>query len=380
VFPDKAMSFPKGKAMSTTQSEAVTATEAAVEAAAGRLVGILNDSSAAILASIGYQTGLFEAMAALPAASSEQIADAAGLNERYVREWLGGMTTAGFVDYDSAARTYVLRPDITPSVTGPGVDNLARTLMYITLMGEVAGKIAGKFRTGGGLEYADYPGFVEIQAADSGSVHDASLIDAILPLSGCVDALRTGIDVADIGCGAGHAVNLMAAAFPASRFTGYDFLEEALAAGRAEAARLGLTNVRFEQRDAAALDLDGELDLITVFDAIHDQAHPGTVLRNIHRALRPGGTFLMVDMKASSRLEENLDLPWATFLYAISTTHCMSVSLAQGGDALGTVWGVQLAESMVREAGFGEVDVKELDEDPFNAYFVARKQEPLKLR
>ncbi|MBT2548766.1 class I SAM-dependent methyltransferase [Arthrobacter sp. ISL-65] len=361
--------------MSTFQSQAVAAPEAAVEAAAGRLVGILNDSSAAILASIGYQTGLFEAMADLPAATSEQIADAAGLNERYVREWLGGMATARFVDYNPAARTYLLRPDIAPSVTGPGVDNLARTLMYITLMGEVAGKIAGKFRTGGGLDYADYPGFVEIQAADSGSVHDASLIDAILPLCGRVDALRTGIDVADIGCGAGHAVNLMAAAFPASRFTGYDFLEEALTAGRAEAERLGLTNVRFVQRDAAGLDIDEELDLITVFDAIHDQAHPATVLRNIHQALRPGGTFLMVDMKASSKLEENLNLPWATFLYAISTTHCMSVSLAQDGDALGTVWGVQLAESMVREAGFEQVDVKELDEDPFNAYFVARKQE-----
>ncbi|MDQ1058688.1 ubiquinone/menaquinone biosynthesis C-methylase UbiE [Arthrobacter globiformis] len=366
--------------MSTFQSEAATAPEAAVEAAAGRLVGILNDSSAAILASIGYQTGLFEAMADLPAATSEQVADAAGLNERYVREWLGGMTTAGFVDYNPAARTYLLRPDVAPSVTGPGVDNLARTLMYITLMGEVAGKIAGKFRTGGGLNYADYPGFVEIQAADSGSVHDASLIDAIVPLAGRVDALRTGIDVADIGCGAGHAVNLMAAAFPASRFTGYDFLEEALAAGRVEAERLGLTNVRFEQRDAAGLDIDEELDLVTVFDAIHDQAHPATVLRNIHRALRPGGTFLMVDMKASSKLEENLDLPWATFLYAISTTHCMSVSLAQGGDALGTVWGVQRAGSMVREAGFDEVDVKELDDDPFNAYFVARKPELPRLR
>jgi SAM-dependent methyltransferase len=361
--------------VSTFQTEEVSVHEAAVEAAAQRLVGILNDSSAAILASIGHQTGLFEAMAALPAASSEQIADAAGLHERYVREWLGGMVTARFVDFDHGSRTYLLRSDIAPSVTGPGVENMARTLMYITLMGEVAGKIAGKFQTGGGLDYSDYPGFVQIQAADSGSVHDASLIDTILPLSGCVDALRSGIDVADIGCGAGHAVNLMASAFPASRFVGYDFVEEALAAGRAEAERLGLDNVRFEQRDAAALGAVGSLDLITVFDAVHDQAHPATVLRNIHRALRPGGTFLMVDMKASSKLEENVDIPWATFLYAISTTHCMSVSLAQGGDALGTVWGVQLAESMVREAGFGDVEVKDLDEDPFNAYFVARKQD-----
>jgi ubiquinone/menaquinone biosynthesis C-methylase UbiE len=166
----------------------------------------------------------------------------------------------------------------------------------------------------------------------------------------------------------------MAQAFPASSFVGYDFVDDALEAGRAEAQRLGLPNVRFELRDAAALDIRDELDLVTVFDAVHDQARPATVLRNIWQALKPGGTFLMVDIKASSSLEDNIDLPWAAFLYAISTTHCMSVSLAQGGDGLGTVWGVQLAEKMVRDAGFQDVRVVDLDEDPFNAYFVAAKQ------
>jgi len=346
---------------------------AEVEAAAGRVLGILNDGATAVLASIGHQTGLFNTLAELPPATSEQIADAAGLNERYVREWLGGMVTAGFVDYRAGAHTYGLRPEYVPSLTGPGPENLARTLTYITLMGGVAGRIVEKFRTGGGLAYQDYPDFVEIQAADSGAVHDASLVTAILPLTGRTDDLRTGIDVADIGCGAGHAVNLMAQSFPNSRFTGYDFAEDALAVARAEAESLGLANVRFELRDAAALGLTDAVDLVTVFDAVHDQAHPAAVLRNILQALRPGGTFLMVDMKASSRLEENLGLPWATFLYAISTTHCMSVSLAQGGDGLGTVWGVELAESMVREAGFGDVRVLDLDEDPFNAYFVATK-------
>ena len=354
-------------------TDEASTTEGAVEAAAARLLGILNDSSAAVLASIGHQTGLFDVMAGLPPASSEQIADAAGLHERYVREWLGGMVTARFVQYQPAAGTYRLDPALAPSVSGPGVDNLARTLQYITLMGEVAGRIAQKFRTGGGLGYEDYPDFLDIQAGDSASVHDASLVSAILPLTGCVDRLRAGIDVADVGCGAGHAVNLMARAFPASRFTGYDFFEDAVLAGRNEARRLGLTNVRFELLDAAALDIKEGLDLITVFDAIHDQAQPAKVLQNIHRALRPDGTFLMVDIKASSNLTDNVGLPWGTFLYAISTFHCMSVSLAQGGEGLGTVWGVQLAESMVRAAGFGSVEVRELEEDPFNAYFVARK-------
>ena len=142
-------------------------------------------------------------------------------------------------------------------------------------------------------------------------------------------------------------------------------------AGRAEAAAWGLTNVSFETLDAATIDLNAEFDLVTAFDAIHDQARPARVLANIRRSLKPGGTFLMVDIAASSNLEENVDTPWASFLYAISLTHCMSVSLAQGGDGLGTVWGVQTAERMLHEAGFGSVTRRTLEEDPFNVYFVA---------
>ena len=340
--------------------------------ATDRLLQILNDGAIAVLASLGHQVGLFDTLAALPPATSEQIADAAGLNERYVREWLGGVVTAGLVAYDPVEGRYELRADFAPFLTGAGPDNLARTMRYLTLMGQVSPLVAEKFRTGGGLSYTDYPDFHHLMAKDSAAVNDASLIDTILPLTGMVDRLQAGIDVADVGCGEGHAINLMAQAFLASRFTGIDFSDDALTAGRAEAAAWGLTNVTFETRDAATTDSVAAYDLITAFDAIHDQAHPATVLANIHRALRPGGTFLMIDINASSRLEDNLELPWASFLYAVSTVHCMSVSLGQGGDGLGTVWGVQTAERMLAEAGFTEVRRHELEQDPFNAYFVAR--------
>ena len=140
-----------------------------------------------------------------------------------------------------------------------------------------------------------------------------------------------------------------------------------------EAAAWGLTNATFVERDAAGEVDTAAYDLVTAFDAIHDQAHPGRVLGNIHRSLRPGGTFLMVDIKASSQLENNLELPWASFLYAVSTVHCMSVSLGQGGDGLGTVWGTELATQMLRDAGFTQVQQHELEQDPFNAYFVSRR-------
>ena len=336
------------------------------------VVRVLNDGAIAVLASIGYQTGLFETMATLPPATSQQVADAAGLNERYVRECLDGLVTGGFVDYDPAERRYAVKPDHLPFLTGAGPDNLARGLQYITLMGQVTPKVIECVRNGGGLRYSDYPDFHDIQAAESGAVMDAALIDTIVPLTGLVDRLREGIDVVDIGCGEGHAVNLLAREFPRSRFTGYDFEGEALVAARAEAQAWGLTNATFVECDVAR-DVDpGIADLVTAFDTIHDQADPARVLANVRAALRPGGVFLMADMNTSTNVENNVDLPWASFLYAISTTHCMSVSLGQGGAGLGTCWGVELAEQMLREAGFTAIDKTVLDDDPFNAYFVSR--------
>ena len=130
--------------------------------------------------------------------------------------------------------------------------------------------------------------------------------------------------------------------------------------------------MRFQTADVA-VPMPATYDLITAFDTIHDQAHPAVVLRNVASGLRPGGTFLLADMYASSRLENNLELPWASFLYAVSTTHCMSVSLAQGGEGLGTAWGVELAEQMVREAGFSTVRQHRLEANPLDVYFVARR-------
>jgi 2-polyprenyl-3-methyl-5-hydroxy-6-metoxy-1,4-benzoquinol methylase len=358
----------------TTLESAPAETPTAVdpEEVAGRVVAILNDGAICLLTSLGHELGLFETLAALPPATSAQVADAAGLDERYVREWLGGMVTAGFVEYDPDARTYHLCPDHAPFLTGTGPDNLARTMRFVSLMGLVQPKVAEVFRNGGGLSYDDYPGFHHLQAADSAAVNDASLLDTILPLAGMTDRLEQGIAVADVGCGEGHAVNLMARAYPRSSFVGYDFSEEAVATARDEAAAWGLPNARFELLDVAQLAEESAYDLVTTFDAVHDQAHPATVLANIRRALRPDGRYLMVDIKASSNLEDNIGLPWASFLYAASTVHCMSVSLGQGGDGLGTVWGVQTAERMVREAGFSDVVVHDLEADPFNAYFVAR--------
>ncbi|WP_027332381.1 class I SAM-dependent methyltransferase [Mycolicibacterium tusciae] len=342
---------------------------------ADRIVGAIDSASLAILLSIGHQTKLFDTLAELPPASSAQIADAAGLNERYVREWLGGVVAARVVEYDATAQTYALPPHRAAVLTrAAGPDNLSRVAQFIPLLGEVEQKIVGCFFNGGGLSYGDYPRFHTLMAEESGEVFDAALVDIILPMAdGLPELLRDGADVADIGTGSGHAINVMARAFPASRFTGIDFSDEGLSVGRAEAHRLGLTNANFTAKDVAALEVSETYDVITVFDAIHDQAQPAKVLENIYRALRPGGVLLMVDIKASTQLEDNVGVPMATYLYTVSTMHCMSVSLGLDGEGLGTCWGRQLATSMLADAGFVDVTVGEIESDPLNYYYIARK-------
>lgn len=355
----------------TTQIESPDTTEEFAE----RIVGAIDAASTAILLSIGHQTKLFDVLATLPPATSTQIADAAGLNERYVREWLGGMVAARIVDLDAAGQTFSLpqhRAAVLTRRAGP--DNLARVAQFIPLLSEVEQKVIRCFHDGGGLSYAEYPRFHTLMAEQSGEVFDAALIDAILPMAeGLPERLRRGADVADFGCGSGHAINVMAAGFPDSRFVGIDFSDEGLAAGRQEARERGLTNATFQASDVADYDAAEAFDVITAFDAIHDQAHPARVLQNIYRALRPGGTFLMVDIKSSSRVENNVGVPFATYLYTVSTMHCMSVSLGLDGDGLGTCWGRELATSMLADAGFVDVQVHQIDTDPINFYYVARK-------
>jgi 2-polyprenyl-3-methyl-5-hydroxy-6-metoxy-1,4-benzoquinol methylase len=186
-----------------------------------------------------------------------------------------------------------------------------------------------------------------------------------------VERLERGIDVLDVGCGSGGALNCLAGRFPHSRFWGYDLSEQGIAAACAEADRRRLTNVRFEVRDVAAMREERRFDLVTAFDAIHDQARPAQVLENIAAALRADGTFLMQDISGSSHVHQDIAHPLGTFLYTVSCMHCMSVSLAGGGPGLGAMWGKEKAVAMLREAGFRRVRVESLPHDAMNFYYVA---------
>jgi SAM-dependent methyltransferase len=340
------------------------------------LFDVLNGGMVTLLLSIGHRTGLLDALATLEPSSSEAIASAAGLDERYVREWLAAMTTAGIVEYDAATTTYVLPEEHAAWLTrAAGTRNLAVQAQYVGLLATVQDEIVECFRHGGGVPYSSYPMFQALMAEESRAVHDASLLDVTIPLvGGLAERLAEGIDVADVGCGSGHALVLLATAFPNSRFVGYDVSSDALDAGRSEARGLGLENLSFVERDAAALDEVDRFDFVTTFDAVHDQARPDLVLRGIAHSLRVGGTFLCVDIAASSALEENYDHPLGPFLYTVSCMHCMAVSLADGGMGLGTMWGEQRATEMLLNAGFSNVDVVRVPGDLVHLYYVATRE------
>ena len=352
------------------------AREAAVsgEAFAERLLEIANHAGTAFMTSIGHRTGLFDSMAGQPAATSEEIAEAAGLEERYVREWLAAMTVSGIVLYDPVRNTYRLPDEHAAFLTRDATpDNIAVLMQYFAVLGGVEDEVVRCFREGGGVPYSSFDRFHEVMAEDSGQVVETVLVEHVLDLvPGLTDRLDDGIDVLDVGCGSGRAMLRLAREFPQSRFLGLDFSEEAIARARRVAADEGLENVRFEVRDAAELGETHAWDLVTTFDAVHDQANPGRVLANIRRALRPAGVYLMQDIAGSSRLEKNFDHPLAPLLYAVSCMHCMTVSLAEGGEGLGTMWGRELALEMLEEAGFGNVDVEALEGDIQNYYYVAR--------
>ena len=340
---------------------------------AERMLEVVNDGALALMTSIGHRTGLFDAMAGLVPSTSEQIASAANLNERYVREWLAAMVTGGIVEHDPEGGTYRLPPEHAAFLTRAATpENIAVTAQFIPVLACVEDRIVESFKNGGGVPYSAYTRFHEVMAEDSGQTVVAALTDYILPLvPGLTGLLEAGINVLDVG--SGRALDLMARKFPESRFVGYDFSEDAIARARAAAQEHGTINVRFEVKDVATLDEEARYDLITTFDAIHDQSKPAKVLERIAAALRDDGVYVMQDIAGSSHVHNNLDHPLGPFMYTVSTMHCMTVSLAQGGAGLGAMWGEEKAKEMLREAGFGEVEVERLPHDIANSYFVARK-------
>ena len=342
------------------------------------MVDVMNKGSLSLMLSIGHRVGLFDTMVSLPPSTSKQIALASNLNERYTREWLAAMVVGKILTYDPSNDLYFLPTEKAELLTrNTKTYNFAASMQWIPILGQVEDEIVNCFKEGGGVPYSSYKRFHEVMEEESAQTVLSVLFESIIPLVPQLeDRLKKGIKVLDIGCGSGRVMNMMANQFPLSKFTGYDISEEAIKNAQSQSLINGTKNVDFKVKDVSKiLDPSTNLsfDLITAFDAIHDQAEPATVLTNIVSLLKPDdGIFLMQDILSSSLLKNNIDHPLGMFLYTISCLHCMSVSLAQDGRGLGAMWGKEKAVEMLKEAGFTKVDVKQLSHDFQNYYYICR--------
>ena len=330
---------------------------------------------------IGDKLGLYKVLATADGAmTSFDLADASGLHERWIREWLGNQAAARIVavDHSDPIRpTFSLGPEARAVLAdenhpafGMGMfHRLPATMERLT-------ELPSCFATGVGFDYDahGHDGAVGIERSFE-PWSNANLVPVVLPmLEGVIERLRQGIRVADIGCGAGSAVCTMASAFPSSQFVGYDISQHALAIARAKADDKGLTNVRFVDPREDSLPVDGRYGLITTFDCIHDMTHPTEMIKSIRKALSNDGTWLLVDIKALDTLEQNLAKnPMAALMYGISVLSCMASAMSEpNGEGLGTL-GLppSRAEALARDAGFSRFATLDVPHS-VNAFYEVR--------
>ena len=272
------------------------------------LIDVINKSSLSLMLSIGHRTKLFDLLSVLSPSTVEEIASESKLNERYIKEWLGAMVTGKIVEYDSFTNKFWLSKEKAQYLTRENnIYNFSASMQWIPILSQVEDEIVECFVKGGGVPYSSYNRFHEVMAEESYQTVVVGLIKYILPLvPNLITDLKNGIKVLDIGCGKGKAVNFMAQHFPKSNFYGYDLSNEAISDAIKEAQDMKNSNVSFKIQDILNFTLNDKFDLITAFDAIHDQPKPDLVLKNIYNSLSDNGVFLMQDILASTPLKDNI--------------------------------------------------------------------------
>ncbi|MEO9341156.1 methyltransferase domain-containing protein [Mesorhizobium sp. SB112] len=330
----------------------------------GRVLGDLGGAVSVPLVRIGDSLGLYAALKRIGPASAEDVAASADCAPRYVREWLAAQTASGYVHHDGGR--FSLTPEQAMIFVEPDSPvNLIGAFDTAAAMLENQRKVQSSFKSGKGVAWGDQAGcmFCAVARMFKPGYVNALVQDWLPALDGVTERLKTGARVADVGCGHGLSTIIMAKAFPKSRFTGYDFHPASIAAATAHAKAHDLTNVSFEV--GKAQDFAGcEFDLITCFDCLHDMGDPEAAASHIRKALRPGGTWMVVEPMAGDTLEDNIN-PVGRLYYSASTMICVPTSLAQEvGLALGAQAGEKKLAEVIRSGGFSKI--RRVAETPLN--------------
>ena len=342
-----------------------------------QLFSKLDGAVTAGMVHLGDQLGLYAAMksAGVPLTSTE-LAERAGLHERWVREWAYNQAAAKLIEVDDEER-FSLSAEAEAVLTTPDHPAFGMGMFHrLPQTMESLVRVRESFVTGLGYDYDSHgvEGAVGIERSFE-PWSNAFLLPTVLPaLDGVVDQLTSGARVADIGCGAGSAVLLMAAAFPRSSFVGYDISRHALDRAIEKQAAARVTNASFRDPRDSPLPTDHSVDVVTTFDCIHDMTHPQQMMESIRAAMTDDGTWLLVDIKALDTFQENVRKnPMASLMYGISVLSCMSSALSEpDGAGLGTLGlSANTARNMAEQAGFTRF--RKLDvEHAVNAFYEIR--------
>jgi 2-polyprenyl-3-methyl-5-hydroxy-6-metoxy-1,4-benzoquinol methylase len=338
---------------------------------------MLNDLGAAMqgaLTYIGDRLGIFKALAAAGSVTSAELANRTGLNERYLREWLGAMMAAKYVTYDPASGRYTMPREHAMILADENSPYFMGGFMQM-IVPEVAmaPKLLESFRTGKGVPQSEYPPEV-FEAIERGSapMYRSRLVKRWLPaMPQVVECLSAGGSALDVGCGSGRAVIAMASAFPKAKIHGYDAHPGSVERARANAKAAGVADrVTFDVVDCTKLSAE-QFDFISTFDVVHDSVDPAGLLKSIRNGLKPEGTHLMVEMNVSAKPEDNIN-PLGRMMYSASTMYCMTVSLAHGGAGIGALMGEPKARELASEAGLTRFRRLPI-EDAFSALYELRR-------
>ncbi len=340
--------------------------EAKLEELAGKVVGDVAGAMSLFMAYLGDQAGVYAAMEDAGPQTVEGLAARTGLNAKYLHQWLGSNSAAGYVTYDPEAETFSLTPEQALVFAREGHPACMQGFFQsVVSQFETQQKAVDTFRSGEGRPWGDHS-----QCCFCGTDrffrpgYAANLIDHWIPsLDGVAEKLEAGAKVADIGCGHGSSTILLAQAFPNSTIHGIDFHEPSIAEAKAKADAAGVENIEFQV--AKAQDFQGrDFDFTCIFDALHDMGDPVGAAAHIRSAMKDDGTFMLVEPLAGDRMEENLH-PLGQIFYAFSTTICTPASLAQEvGLGLGAQAGQKRLTEVLNEAGF--TNVRRATETPTN--------------
>ncbi|WP_100260698.1 class I SAM-dependent methyltransferase [Qipengyuania seohaensis] len=339
---------------------------ARVEELAGKVIGDVAGALSLYMAYLGDQTGVFEAMDELGRVSVSQLAEHTGMNEKYLHQWLGSVSAAGYVNFHPEDETFSISPEQALIFSREGQPACMQGFIQaVVSQYESHEKAVKTFKSGKGRPWSD-----QSECCFCGTDrffrpgYAANLTNEWIPaLDGVEEKLKAGAKIADIGCGHGSSAILMAQAYPKSTVHGYDFHEPSIEEARRKAKAAGVDNVQFEV--ASAQDYPGEgYDFACIFDALHDMGDPVGASRHIRETLKEDGTFMLVEPMAGDSMADNMH-PLGQIFYAFSTTVCTPASLAQDvGLGLGAQAGQQRLTGVLNKAGFGKV--RRASETPTN--------------